>query len=675
MNLIGAQLGKSRLVECIQTGGMAEVYKAYQPDLDRYVAVKVISSELGYDPDFLAQFDREAKTLAQLEHPNILPIYDSGVCGDRPYLVVQYVDAGTLADRLGARLPPEEAVRIISQVGDALGYAHAKGIIHRDVKPSNILIAKSGRVLLADFGIAQARADATKPGTGSGTSAYMAPEQRAGKPVDGRADIFALGVLFYDLLSGKRGGEQNLLTRSITANRLPTPLVMVIACATSTNPNDRYAVAEDFVAAAQEALTKSSTQHTEAPTLSQLALEVAAIVLFALVGLGLIVYGLTLQDVSNRIVAVTQGIGCLVISAMIARRNRTTAMTMSFINAIILVMLGFGAFAIPAMLMMPSAGAVTLDMIVFVLPFAVPSIILWIIAAVVYIRDRRRSHALPRQPAPERRARIGPLHVRQTRTALINSLIVLILLAALTNIINRITPAGSFLHNLTEMLQGGMVFSGVILALGLGVWYVYSLVTATSEAAADQAPQRSLPEVKARRAVLDKARDYRIRIREAITRAREGPLRDRLQRATRQLDEWIACVERLTARLDEFDRDPAIQRDLSTVPRAVRSLEARLGQEQDGDDRLSEAVRKTLAARQLQLRALQELERVISRAELQVEETVAALGAVYSEVLLVEAKDAAGTHERRVQADIEAQVKSLRDLLDAIEDVKASRPV
>jgi hypothetical protein len=169
---------------------------------------------------------------------------------------------------------------------------------------------------------------------------------------------------------------------------------------------------------------------------------------------------------------------------------------------------------------------------------------------------------------------------------------------------------------------------------------------------------------------LDKAHKYQTRIREAIAQAHEGQLRDRLQSATERLDEWVAHVEHLTARLGELERDPVLRRDLSTVPRAVDSLEARLSLEQDTDVGVRDAVRQTLAARQSQLRQLRALERLKVQAELYSEETIAALGAIYSEILLVDAKDIEGGRAQRLRADIDEQVNSLRDLLEAMDKVQ-----
>ena len=151
-------------------------------------------------------------------------------------------------------------------------------------------------------------------------------------------------------------------------------------------------------------------------------------------------------------------------------------------------------------------------------------------------------------------------------------------------------------------------------------------------------------------------------------------MRQRLQTATRQLDDWIAGIERLTARLNELERNPVIRRDRNAVPRAIHMLEARLNQNPNLDPGIEAAARQTLAARQTQLRQLRALERVMAQAELQSEETVAALGTIYSQVLLVEAKDTQGRRAQRLQADINEQAQTLRDLLHAMDEVQEVSP-
>ncbi len=204
--LSGHVLGQYRLVERLGRGGMATVYKAYQPSLDRYVAVKVLSPFLAQNSDFVARFQREAQAIARLNHPNILPVHDYGQEGELIYIVMRYVEGGTLQDMLGRPLGLDTAVEIIAQMGGALDYAHQRGIVHRDVKPSNILMADRNWALLGDFGLARmvgASVRITQTGVGMGTPAYIAPEQAQGIGVDARSDIYSLGIVLFEMLTGQ----------------------------------------------------------------------------------------------------------------------------------------------------------------------------------------------------------------------------------------------------------------------------------------------------------------------------------------------------------------------------------------------------------------------------------------------------------------------------------------
>jgi serine/threonine protein kinase len=206
--LVGKSLGQFRIVERIGAGGMATVFKAYQPVLDRYVAVKVLPDYHARDPIFKERFLREARAVARLDHPNIVQIYLFGEEEHITYIVMQYVDGGTLKDRLrqSGALSSAEALRFVIQAAEGLGTAHAHGIIHRDVKPANMLLRKDGHLLLSDFGIVkilEGTTNLTRVGTGIGTPQYMSPEQGTGQPVDASSDIYSLGIVLFHCLTGR----------------------------------------------------------------------------------------------------------------------------------------------------------------------------------------------------------------------------------------------------------------------------------------------------------------------------------------------------------------------------------------------------------------------------------------------------------------------------------------
>ncbi|MEO8352376.1 MAG: serine/threonine-protein kinase [Chthoniobacteraceae bacterium] len=208
---LAAAFPEYELIELLGRGGMGEVYQARQKKLNRLVAIKILPEPFGKSDEFTERFHREAQSLARLNHPNIITIYDYGTTDGLCYFVMEYIDGVDLKRTIEAHtLTPEEALRIVPQICDALQFAHDAGIVHRDIKPANILITRDGRVKIADFGLAKivskAPADITLTGIGDvmGTPEYMAPEQRRStQSVDHRADIYSLGVVFYEMLTGE----------------------------------------------------------------------------------------------------------------------------------------------------------------------------------------------------------------------------------------------------------------------------------------------------------------------------------------------------------------------------------------------------------------------------------------------------------------------------------------
>lgn len=266
-SLVGRVLGRYRLDESIGRGGMAEVFRAVDLTLDRPVAVKVILPDLGRDPQFTERFLREAKTVAALEHPHILPIYDYGQAGETPFLVMPFMVGGSLTDHLGGNPRPlAEVVRWVDQLAGALDLAHGRGIVHRDLKPANILLTDGGeRLVLADFGIARLR-DATtgltQTGMVVGTPLYMAPEVAAGAKAGPAADLYALAVLAYEMLSGSPPFDgENLLsilhqhaTRPVPpiserVDHLPRQVDGILALGLAKDPADRPASCRELARA------------------------------------------------------------------------------------------------------------------------------------------------------------------------------------------------------------------------------------------------------------------------------------------------------------------------------------------------------------------------------------------------------------------------------------------
>ena len=234
---IGENVGPYRIIEQLGQGGMATVFKAYHAALDRYVAIKVLHPAFKEEPNFLSRFQREARVVARLEHTNIVPIYDYAEHKGQPYLVMKFIEGQTLKARMNVKpLTKEEAVNIVDAVGGALAYAHKEGVLHRDVKPSNVLLSPDGAIYLADFGLArmaQAGASTLSKDVMLGTPQYISPEQGQGmSDLDQGTDIYSFGVLLYEMVVGRVPFNADT-PFSIIHDHIYTPLPLPSA----VNPN------------------------------------------------------------------------------------------------------------------------------------------------------------------------------------------------------------------------------------------------------------------------------------------------------------------------------------------------------------------------------------------------------------------------------------------------------
>jgi serine/threonine-protein kinase len=270
-DLIGATLGNCVIEDLLGQGGMARVYRGRQEHLDRDVAIKVLPPYYAADPAFIERFKLEARAMAMLSHPHIVTVHDAGEDNGQLYIIMEYISGGTLKQRMAAAMPLKDVTRVVHEVASALSYAHSMGIVHRDVKPVNVLMDGSGRAVLSDFGIAkvlETSAALTHAGAGVGTPEYMSPEQCRGAPVDARADIYALGVMLYEMLTGRtpfQADNYTALAHSHIYEPVPPPsrlnprispaVQSVILKALEKDPADRFQKATELAGALEAAVS------------------------------------------------------------------------------------------------------------------------------------------------------------------------------------------------------------------------------------------------------------------------------------------------------------------------------------------------------------------------------------------------------------------------------------
>jgi serine/threonine protein kinase len=355
----GTKLGPYEILAPLGAGGMGEVYRAKDTRLNRIVAIRVLPASLSSDEDRLRRFEQEARSVAALNHPNILAVHDIGTCDSVPFMVCELLEGETLRERLsGGVLSSKRAIELATQVAQGLAAAHEKGIIHRDLKPENIFLTNDGRVKILDFGLAKVarsgseanggmqtltseRVSLTEAGQVLGTAGYMSPEQVRGAAVDHRSDIFAFGAIFFEMVSGTRAFRRDTAAETMTAilkedppelteiNRSISPaLERIVRHCLEKNPDQRFQSARDL-AFDLEALSQNSSSSvgmiakpTAAQRVRRFQWLIAALLVALAAGLGYITghKAKTSSEVTYHQLTFRKG---TVLSARFAPDNRT----------------------------------------------------------------------------------------------------------------------------------------------------------------------------------------------------------------------------------------------------------------------------------------------------------------------------------------------------------------
>ena len=679
------KLGRYEIQETIGQGGFAIVYRARDTELDRLVALKELKPILLQDTDWVKRFRREARAIARLDHPRIVPIYDVGQAEERLFLVMRLVDGPSLEELIGqqGRLPWAEAVGIVIALAEGLDHAHAQGILHRDLKPANILIDPDRGPLLTDFGLAKLAGESSMSvsATGSvvGSPPYIAPEVWEGQPASQQVDIYALGCILYEMITGEKmfGGESAPAVMmahfkppalpKTWPEGVPTGVGQVIQTALANKPTDRYATAGEF-AAALASLAQADTVRPTAPG--------------GLAGSG----PAPVQPQPDKPTAppieeqppVGQGsIG------MVSEETQANGMEADAWNWPSAVSSGEEDLA-------DTWGGFLRHLGVYV-------VVIFGLGMLNLLTD---PGGYPWFLWPALGWGVGLAF--QLRG---------VILGQLTNLSDKWREFANHFSAyaiITGMLIGIYLFTNpggypwfLWPAVGWGIAVVLHLFKTVSgeshhdpERIARRAERRA--EWRAKRVAraehrakkrtaqttaeaqeelaysamqshLEKARAYKQQIDSLVKATPDRNTQLRLQDLAKQVDEWTQAVEALARRVDSYQRNSLIHHDLETVPASIKKLETRLAQERDEDTRTE--LERTLASRKNQLAALQQLQNMMKRAELKIESTLSSLGTIYPQLLTSQSTNHVADYSR-LSEEVDEEVRTLQDHLEALEEVK-----
>jgi tRNA A-37 threonylcarbamoyl transferase component Bud32 len=621
-NLIGQTLGQYEIIKMVGQGGMATVFQARQPGLNRDVALKVLPPNVADQPGFTERFVREAQAIGNLHHPNILPVYDTGRDKGYAYIVMRYIpNATTLADAMKNPLSPRQITRLTGQIASALDLAHHAGMVHRDVKPGNILM-DGDWALLSDFGLAkmvESSVNLTGSGVGLGTPAYMSPEQAKAEKVDHHTDQYALAVIVYEMLTGQvphqaetpLGTVVKRLSQPITPPRqlnpaIPSGVEAVLLKALSPQPQDRYYSAGQFARVLEAAFAASPKSFSRAATPLPAALPSEATAAPASGGLS------TAEWLVIGVLGLFSLLG--ISGGIFALRDLTDLSQVALL---------------PMCLSMPVAGISTMVM-------------LWL------------------------RKRTGITSVGLVLGLAAWLAGILTLGFGLFTIINP-SPTNSFTENFA-ISTALCLLPGVVLALSGLAAYGFDFrrkqanPAKTGAAAAKLSPPERRLDQKLRRAV-----DYHKQINRLIKQKQGSSYAAQLTSISASLNQWETHLRQLVVRVQNFQTNQLVQHDLVEVPAAINRLQTQL--EQEADPHMRQEIREALTSYQAHQTQLDRLVSLIRRTEFDIDETLSAIGALHSQLQMLDVKGVDNSRAARLSVDITEQSARLSDLLSAMDDV------
>jgi serine/threonine-protein kinase len=637
-NLVGQTLGQYRITEQIGKGGMATIFKAYQPGLNRDVALKVLPPYVADKEGFNERFIREAQAIGNLHHPNILPVYDSGQDKGYGYIAMRYIpNATTLTNLMRERLSDDQIIRITRQIANALDHAHQAGVVHRDIKPSNILM-DGNWVLLSDFGLAkmvESPSELTGTGVGLGTPAYMSPEQAKGEKIDHRTDIYALGIVLFEMLTGqvphkaetplatvvKRINEPLPLPRNLNPN-ISEPVERVLLKALATNPEDRFSSAGAFAAALQEAFEQGQT-HISIDLAGHAAIPAP-------------------KPATSSPVRVHQSDNLPV--------ARPASRSLSPLEIITITLLGIiSACGVGGFFLSFTTNQQTGEMNIALAPACLGLAFAGVTSMVMlWIRNRN-----------------------QSASALLAVGIGLWFVGI--NILGwggfaALSPGDrTFVENFGFSLALCFAPGGILTLLGLGFYgYDYRRNKQMGAVAGSQSgsPVRANQEHADK---LERAKEYGRHITNLIKQKKGASFAGQLAPISANLEQWQRHLQGLVNRLDDFENNRIIQRDRRDVPSAIARLQSQLANETNPHIRAQ--MTETLDGYKAHQRQLDSLVALMRQTELEIDETLAAIGAIYSQLQLLDVKDIDSSRAKRLSDNIDEQVNRLGDLLHAMDDV------